>query len=429
MEEVRYCATIMDSSRPAATRMINRPIAAPILALCAVWLCTDVARAQVLPTEPIQLAGGRVVFSGQVAGAISSSHDDGYFNDTDYGSDALRVLRVGLSGGAEINDHLTVLGEIQTDNFDTLRPYALYARIRPSLDYLIDIQIGRIPPTFGAYGRRSYGPDDPLIGYPIVYQYATTLRSDALPATADDLLRVRGRGFRVGFPVGAPGVGRGLPLISSLRWDTGVQVRIGERPISLIAAVTQGTLSNPLVEDDNGGKQVAARLAVRPNAGLVFGLSAATGAYLSDSVQDSLAGQDGAVPKQSAVGVDLEYARGAWLVRSEAILGSWNVPAIAQPSIGENLYARAVIVEGQYKLRAGVYLAGRYDYLGFSRITGTRFDGRPTSWDAPLSRIEAGGGYYLLRNVTLKVTYQHNWRDGGPQRSEGFLATQLSYWF
>ena len=201
----------MDISRPAATRMVNRPLAAPILALCAVWLCTDVARAQVLPTEPIQLADGRVVFSGQVAGAISSSHDDGYFNDTDYGSDALRLLRVGLSGGAEINDHLTVLGEIQTDNFDTLRPYALFARIRPRPEYPFDIQIGRIPATFGAYGRRSYGPDDPLIGYPIVYQYATTLRSDAVPATADDLLRVRGSGFRVGFPVGAPGVGRGLP--------------------------------------------------------------------------------------------------------------------------------------------------------------------------------------------------------------------------
>ena len=78
-----------------------------------------------------------------------------------------------------------MLGEIQTDNFDTLRPYALYARIRPRPEHPFDIQIGRIPPTFGAYGRRSYGPDDPLIGYPIVYQYATTLRSDALPATAD----------------------------------------------------------------------------------------------------------------------------------------------------------------------------------------------------------------------------------------------------
>ncbi len=410
--------------------MIDRPFAVPLLlALYAAWFSTGVARAQALPTEPIQLADGRVVFSGQVAGSFSSSHDDGYFNETDYGRDALRVLRVGLSGGATVNEHLSVLGEIQTDNFDTFRPYALYARIRPIVDYPLDIQIGRIPPTFGAYGRRSYGPDDPLIGYPLVYQYATTLRPDALPATADDLLGVRGQGFRVRFPVGAQGFDRGLPLISGLSWDTGLQVRLGERPISLTAAVTQGTLSNPLVEDDNGGKQVSARLAVQPSAGLVLGLSAATGAYVSDNVRAVLPGQPDETPKQNAVGVDLEYSRDAWLVRSEVILGSWNVPVIAQPAIAENLRARAVIVEGQYKLRAGVYLAGRYDYLGFSEITGTRFDGQPTSWDAPISRIEAGGGYYLLRNVTLKVTYQHNWRDSARGRTEGFLATQLSYWF
>ena len=52
-----------------------------------------------------------------------------------------------------------------------------------------DIQAGRIPPTFGAFGRHAYGTDNPVIGYPLAYQYLTSLRTDAVPETADDLLR------------------------------------------------------------------------------------------------------------------------------------------------------------------------------------------------------------------------------------------------
>ena len=322
-----------------------------------------------------------------------------------------------------------MLGEVQTDNFKTLRPFAFYARVRPDPDFPLDVQIGRLPPTFGAYGRRGYGSDDPLIGYPLMYHYATTLRSDAIPGTADDLLGVRGRGFRVRFPIGVQGVGRGLPIASALSWDTGVQLRLGERPLSLTVSVTQGTLSNPRVDEDNGGKQLAARLTVQPNAGLVIGFSFATGEYLANAAHAGLEGRSNEAPSQNAVGVDLEYSSGAWLVRTEAILSSWDAPVVGAPFVDAPLRARSLLLEGRYRVRADFYLAGRYDYLGFSRIAGTLFDGSPTTWDAPVSRVEAGGGYYLLRNVALKITYQHNWRDGGPGRSELFLATQLSYWF
>ena len=66
----------------------------------------------------------------------------------------------------------------------------------------LDIQAGRIPPVFGAFARRTYGADNPLIGYPLAYQYLTSLRPDAVPATADDLLAMRARGWRASYPVG-----------------------------------------------------------------------------------------------------------------------------------------------------------------------------------------------------------------------------------
>src|SRR5437660_527842 len=66
---------------------------------------------------------------------------------------------------------------------------------RRSSDLAFDIQLGRVPPTFGAFPRRAYSTDNPFIGYPLAYQYLTSLRADALPANADELLQMRARGW------------------------------------------------------------------------------------------------------------------------------------------------------------------------------------------------------------------------------------------
>ena len=283
------------------------------------WRLATVAHGQVLPSEPIQLAEGHVILGGLVAGTISAPDDDGFFNYTDYRHNALQVLRLALSGVISASDRFAVLGEVQTENFDTLRPYALYARMRPWADRSFDIQTGRIPPTFGAYGRRGYGIGDPLIGYPLAYQYLTTLRSDSLPSSTDDLLELRGKGYRVRHSIGSAAYDSGLPLISALRWDTGVQFQVGSRPVAVSGAVTQGTLSKPRVDDDNSGKQFAGRLRVQPSVGLIFGLSAASGPWVSDNARDALPAPSARTLRQTAVGFDLEYSRGFGVVRGEAM--------------------------------------------------------------------------------------------------------------
>src|SRR5213075_574688 len=96
-------------------------------------------------------------------------------------------------------DHVAVLGDVRSENafedgFHAERPraYALYVRIRPWPSRAVDIQAGRVPPTFGAFSRRTYATDNFLIGYPLAYQYLTSLRADSLPADADELLRMQG---------------------------------------------------------------------------------------------------------------------------------------------------------------------------------------------------------------------------------------------
>jgi hypothetical protein len=90
------------------------------------------------------------------------------------------------------------------------------------------------------------------------------------------------------------------------------------------------------------------------------------------------------------------------------------------------LRALATYVEGRYKILPGLYAAARADHLGFSEITGSR---GPRTWDAPVTRIEIGGGYSIQRNLLLKMSWQHNVRDGGRVTRLNLGAAQIVYWF
>lgn len=409
--------------------MKGRPGPIAALTIATVVGLAAPAGAQALPSRPIELAGGQVVLSAELGASISAEDRPGYFNYTDYEHSALRLFLAALTAAWQPAERLALLTEIRSENLDTPRVYAAFVRFRPWAGRAFDLQAGRIPPSFGAFARRGYGLDNPVIGYPLAYQYLTSLRADALPATADGLLAQRGRGWRVAYPIGRAGFDAGLPLVSSFRWDTGVQVRAGGRAVEATAAVTSGTLSNPGF-DDNGGIQVSGRLALRPTPGWVLGVSAARGPYADRAATAALPPHAaGGRPTATAWGADAEFSRGHWLVRGELVYSSWTVPAVDEPRITDPLGALGAWVEARYRLTPRVYVAGRADHLGFSKIRGTLFDGAPTPWDAPVTRLEAGGGYYLRRNIVVRAVYQYNHRDGGQTRERHFVAAQGLYWF
>jgi hypothetical protein len=73
-----------------------------------------------------------------------------------------------------------------------------------------------------------------------------------------------------------------------------------------------------------------------------------------------------------------------------------------------------------------MYLAARGEHLAFSRIAGRL---GTMAWDAPVSRVEIGGGYYLQRNAVARLSWQHNDRKGGRTRRDSMVAAQLLFWF
>jgi hypothetical protein len=395
--------------------------AAWTLVLCV--CVASVARAQELPSGPVSLADGRVMIGADVSVSLTPQDDTegAWFNYTDYEHNALRLFRLALTADVRLTDRVSILTEIRSENADRVKPYALYVRIRPWRDRPIDIQAGRIPPTFGAFARREYATGNPLIGYPLAYQYLTPVRPDALPASTDDVLRMRGRGWRPSYPIGSLEIAPGLPIITAFRWDTGVQVRVGPESLNAAVALTNGTASDPRTRDNNGGKQMVGRVEWRPNPGLALGGSAAQGVYVADAALSTatlLAGTTGAT--QQALGADAEYSRDHWMLRGELIWNRWQVPTLTR-----TLDATTGFVEGRYKISPGVFVASRIDRLSFSDLSasfGTQ------TWDAPVTRLETGVGYYIRRNLLAKGAYQHNWRDGGGVTSRGLFAAQLHFW-
>ena len=389
------------------------------------------ARAQELPYGPMSFGNGRVTIGADVSFSTSTEKDSAsdtahsaWFNYTDYEHSTMRMARLGATVDVRIVDRVSFLGELRSENGDSPQAYAVFLRVRPFKNRPLDIQAGRIPPIFGAFSRRSYGDGNPLIGYPLAYQYLTSLRPDAVPTDGDELLRMRARGWRPSFRLGAQTVGTGMPLITAFRYDTGVEARVGPERLSLSMAVTNGTVSDPRTKDNNDGKQVAGRGEWRPIAGLILGASAARGRYLSDSVWASIAasGRPAIADRSTerAFGVDVEYSRDHWLARGEAIWNRWEVPTVAS-----RMNAASMFVEGSYKILPGLFAAARIDALRFDRIT-TATQSR--TWDAPISRVETGIGYYVRRNLLAKTTYQYNRRDGGLVRRRGLVAFQLRYW-
>jgi hypothetical protein len=405
-------------------RAAARRLVAGAVVMCAV----RGASSQSLPTGPIVFADERVAVGANIS-ATAAPEDPGYFNYTDYEHSALRMLQIDFTASVRLNDHLSARADVRTENGEVPTPYGLYFRIRPWLTRNFDIQVGRVPPTFGSFPRRTYASDNLLIGYPLGYQYLTSLRDDALPASNAELLRMRGRGWLSSYSIGNPTPDTGLPLADGFRWDTGVQVHGGNDTIDATGSITTGSLSHPLFGDNNDGKQFAGRVAYHPFAGLLVGASASHAPFVDRAALTSLPGVDQTSLTQRALGFDAEYSRDYYLVRFETIVSDWKLPPTPTLHLPDPLRAVGTYVEGRYKIRPGLYAAARVDHLGFGRIASGVAGAGPVEWEAPVTRVEVGGGYSIQRNLIAKVSYQHNTRPAGRAQTVNLVAVQLIFWF
>jgi hypothetical protein len=360
-----------------------------------------------------------------VAGPVDN---EAFFNYTDYEHNELRIARVRLLGEWRVVSRFSILGEARTENGDGVQIPALYARWQPWSERNLTVQFGRIPPVIGGFGRRAYGRDNPVVGSPLGYQYLTSLRPDALPTNADDLLKMRGRGWQPSYPLGSQSVAPGLPVISSSRWDTGAEASWTTHTIDVAGAVTLGSPATPVVRDPSDGLMYSGRVAAHLPGAITLGFSAARGAWIDRSVMDLLPAHLHNMNSETVFGTDVEGGVGPWLVRAEWLHATFVLPFISVPDPG-SLGTSSAFAEVRYRLFTRWQIAGRVDHLGFSDIVGTVNGGAPTSWDAPVDRVEGVLGYRVLRNLEVRGGYQYNWRDGGRVHNRGYPTVLASIWF
>src|SRR5258706_377537 len=93
-----------------------------LLFVCGVRM----ASSQALPSEPIALADGRVVVSGDLTAGYGSA-DPGFFNYTDYEHSSLRLFRIDVSAAVKAGAHFTLPWGNRTENVDSGRPDPLYS--------------------------------------------------------------------------------------------------------------------------------------------------------------------------------------------------------------------------------------------------------------------------------------------------------------
>jgi hypothetical protein len=407
--------------------MSQCPVGLVAASLVALAVFAPGAAAQPAPPARVAAETRGLSFGGDIAAVIGRKDTDAFFNYTDYEHNALRIARVRLSGEWRLGRGLSLIGEAQTENGETPEATAAYLRWRPRRDRGLVLQAGRIPPVVGAFSRRAYGRDNPLIGSPLAYQYLASIRPDALPATIDDLLRMRGRGWQSSFPIGSSALRPGVPLMSP-RWDTGVEAGWRHDRVELSTALTVGAPSIPRTDPTNAGRAWSGRAAVHQPSGVVLGVSGARGSWMDRAALDLVAA-DRRQSAQSLVGADVECGRGPWLVRGEWLRSVFEVPIATGLSPVAHLSATAAFAEARYRLRPRWQLAARVERLAFSAVRGTLNNGQPTSWDAPVRRVELVAGFRVQRQVEVRGGWQHDWRDGGRVRARGYPVLQALMWF
>ena len=363
-----------------------------------------------------------LIWGGEVAAAVSRRDNDAFFNYSDYENSTLRQFRVRLMLEQRLPARVDLLGEVRIEN-NVLTAPAVFVRWQPWAGRPLHIQAGRVPLTIGAFARRAYGSDNLVVGVPLVYQYLTSVRPDALPRTPDDVLRMRGRGWLPFYPLGSTDLAAGLPIVAYSRGDTGLQMQWTAATWTAAAAVTRGTAADPRVRDNNGGVTVSSRIAVVRPSGLTLGVSGSRGSWVGRNVTSLLtAAQQERSTSQTLAGIDAEFARGHWILR-----GEWWHSRFAVPTLTQTLSATGGFAEARYRFLPRWQVAARADRLTFSKLTGVTI--APMPWDAAVWRTEAVLGYRVSRRVDLRAGYQYNWRDGGRVRERGFPTLQALVWF
>jgi hypothetical protein len=355
------------------------------LVLAALVLCAGAA-----PAAPIRVRSLLTLTAVTRGEALTSNWDSPYESNFD-------PYTVRLFADATPTSNLEVNVQALYQETPGLRLIGAYAQYTPWPERDLHLQAGTIPWSIGTYSARAYPDRNPLVGTPLMYQFHTGLGWYALPADMNELLAATDGGDP---NVGNANYAGGMPVLWESWWDVGVMAIGSARPLEASFGVVTGAPGWATAgEEENSGKSWLGRVGLTPVPAVRLGVSGSVGPYLNDF--SNLFVPPGRTVNdydQELLMTDAEFQFGHVELRGEGFRNVWETPNLG------DLRVSGGYVEGKYTFPPGLYAAGRYDILRFSKVVDG--GGTPRPWHRDVDRLEVGLGYRLSRAVLAKAVYQ-----------------------
>jgi hypothetical protein len=309
---------------------------------------------------------------------------------------------------ATVTDNIGVLTDLHvSEDRDPAIDY-LAIRIANILPFNLTLDAGKFDLPFGNLGERRFPRRNPLYGLPLMYEYRTALPNYYIRDA--DLLAWRGLGY-------------GMRLLDRGLYDLGIMVSGSAGIVDFAVAVTNGTVSSNSygIRNINSDFGKLVRVAVTPFAGFTIGGGYSWGAYQKqpDPGQSVLFAYDAGEYVQRAAEIDVSFAREHLVMSGQGVYSEFDVPF---RTYEDRLGVFGFTVEAKYTIMPRVYLAVRSGGLVFRDA---RLNGVEQPWDYNVSEWEGGGGYFLDRDVLVKIVRRETRVYGGSRPKDNLTALQL----
>lgn len=374
-----------------------------------------------VPNTENETEGTSVGFGGFVDVAHTVGRKSG--NANTLGDNNFNNMRTLLMFNAQHGSKIRADVEVLFDDGsrDRIRLQGAFVTIFDVPNEAVNFMIGKIPNPFGNFAKREFSDVNPLIGQPLMRQYRTALDWNNLWDNAEQITRKNERKKHDGnIPISR--FEAATPTVYDARWDFGVQMFGSIGWFEYQVAVTEGSISNPEA-DLNKGKQFVGRIGFNPVPGIRIGFSGAYNPYLAKADDQRLL-EDGkglGEYHQTAYGADWEFSYRYFMMTGEFVRSTWDATVIESELSNWSAYS-----DIKYKLHPRWYIAGRYDIMRFSKIKESKLSSEKTPWDYNVQRYEAGIGFRVTTDVTLKLVEQWTRFDHSEIPMSRLTAVQLS---
>jgi hypothetical protein len=306
-----------------------------------------------------------------------------------------------------ISDRVTALSTFRVTEDLVLNVDYAAIRLTDLTPIHLNFQAGRFDLPFGNLGERRFPRRNFLFGLPLLYEYGTAL-PDHLTSEQEILA--------------ARGTGSGMPLLDGGVYDLGAMLFGSWGILDYALAVSSGTISATTYGTQNSNSDVGtvARLAVTPFTGLTVGTAYAQGAYMDEPSSASPQTVNVNNFRQHALEIDLEFSRDHAVVYGEAVFNRWPVPL---QTGDQNFDLFGYYIEGKYTVIPRFYVALRMSGLHFGTAT---LDQQQQPWDYDVAEFEGGVGYFIDRDVLIKLVRRETRTYGGTNPKDGLTVLQLA---